>query len=76
MISDFVDELLFGTKVCPCCGQTKIRNSEHFARDTQRTDGLTPTCRVCRRGFGKRAYEGRKAASGGDTPCVNDTASA
>jgi len=43
-----IDALLFGSKTCPCCGESKPRNAEAFARDNTERDGLTRECRRCR----------------------------
>jgi hypothetical protein len=48
-VSDFdIDALLFGTKICPCCGEVLPANTEKFGKDATKPDGLTIWCRECR----------------------------
>jgi hypothetical protein len=45
----WVDQLIFGTKICSTCGAEWPRNSEHFQRDGNNPDGLKATCKACMR---------------------------
>ncbi len=60
-MSDFdVDLLLFGPKRCQTCGREKAANSEQFARDRHERDGLTRSCRECRRAMGRLRHRRRQ----------------
>jgi len=60
---DPVDELIFGVKRCSVCGRVLPANTEYFACDSSRPDGLTSQCRSCRRAIGSARYH-RRAPSG------------
>jgi len=58
----WIDELLFGTKVCARCRMTFPASTEYFHRDRYETDGLKRECRRCCSLREADRYRRRKAA--------------
>ena len=61
IVLDELDIDLFGPKTCSTCGRELAANSDYFAKDKARFDGLTPDCRDCRRARDRRYYATHRA---------------
>jgi len=44
---EFIDDLLFGSKLCPACGCKRPACTTYWARDVHKPDGFKATCRSC-----------------------------
>jgi 5-methylcytosine-specific restriction endonuclease McrA len=50
------------TKRCTKCGEVYPKTADYFSRDKQRSDGLYPQCKICRRACSKKHYEENREA--------------